>query len=739
MSISDKTKILSSIEAEEFIGRNDELDLLLRHAKGLGDSRGLLALSAPGLGLTELLRQFYDQLFYEQGEVIPFYFRIDKRDQTAKQMSVRFLQSFLRQTVAFRRNDPTILKSSADICELGELSMPSDGYWIDRLVETCSSAGKLNDDNSFIRQALSAPLRAASHSAESVVIIDDFENAEHLTNGFDLVEELKSIYRLSNVPFIFAGKRRFVFNALQTGRSKLNEIDRLDLKPLNFADSGELIESYSGAREVKISDQTRDLIAEQFGGNPSFFKIIINQASERSIPLDSFQSVEDIYTNELFGGKIKGFYDSLFDSITIDIEIQKQLIGLLYNSFTVEKEKTPIEFWRNHLDLGSREFYRVMRLLNTNEIIRQTSNLVEMMAENEILCDYITARFRLEIRGDVRPLVIAESISKFLKRAPRTMAAFYRSKTAIGLRGLISVFNNQKTPLSLLDYAIFKDRHKGEETEKILESACAEPETIELPQIVYTANTVSLYSPIGKLTETERSAVALGFESAEYKDENEVVWIAAEIDSKLEAAADLTSFWCDRLEMVALVCDFKRFRLWLVAPEGFSPEALEVLNERNAIGSSKQQVKLLAKFLDAEDAIENRFSPNEYEIVLPMGDDTELIAASALEDIARRHSVKPKAINQIKTALVEACINATEHSHSPDQKIYQKFSVEDDKILITISNRGLRFKGKKVTEINTDEGRRGWGINLMNSLMDEVKFETVDDGTRISMTKYVKK
>ena len=88
--------------------------------------------------------------------------------------------------------------------------------------------------------------------------------------------------------------------------------------------------------------------------------------------------------------------------------------------------------------------------------------------------------------------------------------------------------------------------------------------------------------------------------------------------------------------------------------------------------------------------------------------------------------------------MVEACINATEHSLSPDRKIYQKFTVEDDRIIITISNRGLRLADKKATEVAPAEGRRGWGLKLMKNLMDEVKFEQTDDGTRISMTKYLK-
>jgi serine/threonine-protein kinase RsbW len=121
-----------------------------------------------------------------------------------------------------------------------------------------------------------------------------------------------------------------------------------------------------------------------------------------------------------------------------------------------------------------------------------------------------------------------------------------------------------------------------------------------------------------------------------------------------------------------------------------------------------------------------------------MGDDTELIAAQTVEEIAKRHNFPQKAINQIKTALVEACINAVEHSLSPDRKIYQKFAVESDRIDITVSNRGLRLADAKVTHAAPTGGRRGWGLTLMKGLMDEVTVERVDDGTRIRMTKFLK-
>jgi serine/threonine-protein kinase RsbW len=136
---------------------------------------------------------------------------------------------------------------------------------------------------------------------------------------------------------------------------------------------------------------------------------------------------------------------------------------------------------------------------------------------------------------------------------------------------------------------------------------------------------------------------------------------------------------------------------------------------------------------------------NEFLMVMPMGEDNELIAAGTVEHIARRLTFQPAAINQIKTAIVEACINASEHSYSPDRKIYQRFRVESDKLVITISSRGIVptnvGSGKASTirpENDEAEERRGWGLKLIRTLMDEVEFERVDEGTSLRMTKYLR-
>ena len=125
-----------------------------------------------------------------------------------------------------------------------------------------------------------------------------------------------------------------------------------------------------------------------------------------------------------------------------------------------------------------------------------------------------------------------------------------------------------------------------------------------------------------------------------------------------------------------------------------------------------------------------------------------MIFARAVEQIARRLNFRPEAINQIRHAVVEACINASEHSLSPDQKLYQRLRVEDDKLVIVISSRGIVPAGVDVqngTRSPADEsqdiatGQRGWGLNIIKTLMDEVEFERVDDGTSLRMTKFLRK
>jgi serine/threonine-protein kinase RsbW len=337
--------------------------------------------------------------------------------------------------------------------------------------------------------------------------------------------------------------------------------------------------------------------------------------------------------------------------------------------------------------------------------------------------DCFAARAKLDSAHEPRAKIIGDAILEYTERAPKLMNRHYRSLASIDVRSLLASFDGREVPLAFIDYARYKAEIKGRRdvTAEQIESG----EKFALPKIVFAAHGAHFYPQISEIADTESTAVGMGFNGNE-----KIVWIAAEVDSKLEADAELAEFCCDRIEMIGVAAGFASFRLWLIAPEGFDDEARELLAERNAIGSSRKQVQMLREYLSGDARSQ---ASESYELVIPMGDDTEIVAAQTLEVIAERHGFSGKAINQMKTALVEACINAAEHSLSPDRKTSVSVGFSQGELTIAVANRGIRLPDKQATTKSGE--RRGWGLKLIESLMDAVTIEPRDDGTRLVMKK----
>lgn len=719
-------KILAAHTADDFVGRSRELERLV--ALAAGTTTAIVA-GAPGVGVTELLKQAFDHLFKEQTAVIPFYFALNFSGETAEQTARRFLHQFLLQTVAFRRGDETVLNWFPDIWELAELAVPADGHWVDRLVSKFGQAQPATDNESLVRTCLSAPVRAAAAGARVFVMIDDAHAAAQSEAAARVLHEIENIFCGSDVPFVLAGLRRFAFDSLKG--------TRVEIEPLPFGDIATIVEKEAERYSVRINDETRDLIANQLGANLDFVRFLFQSSAEKHEHLDSFLHVQKAYAQEIFGGRIRRYYDAIIDRIAPAEDLQNSIISLLDVTATVGAKQLSTESWLKRLAVTEREFNRILDLLNIHEMVRVTSGRVEAMDAHVALTDYVASRFKLEVAGENRAALFGQCVAAYLKRAPRIMASYYRRLAALNLRDLLSAFSLQQVPLALLDYGVFADLYKGLPDEEIIDGLDREADLVQLPQIVYTASAADLYKPLAELSERERTAVALGFQEGKYSDEDEVVWVVAEIDSKLEAPRELAEFWCERLEMAAVMCNFAQHKIWLIAPEGFTPDAMEMLGTRGAYGSSRRQVGYLRHFLLSQGQIAETAAAEEYEVIVPMDDENEMIAAHTLEEIARRHNVSAKAINQIKTAMLEASINASEHSLSPDRRIRQKFHFREDRITITISNRGLRLTDRKPPTEPETQARRGWGLKLIEKLMDEVKIEQTDDGTSISMTKFL--
>jgi serine/threonine-protein kinase RsbW len=748
-------RILGRVPPEEFVGRADELQQILRHAAHDLDARALLLLLAPAAGVSELLRQAYDQLFGQRGPVIPIYFALTRNDRTASSAARQFLNTFLQQFIAFRRNDPSLNDASPTVSDLLEMAAPSDYEWIERLVAAVERARGAGDERALIRLCLSAPQRASAQGSRAYVMLDGVQLTEQLSGEVSLGAEIVEVFMRSNSGFVLAGLRRQILDLVHGVRGGFDETRIIRLERLNDADARALVEHIAGRGRVAINEQTRDLIVQQFSGSPFFITALVQAARDRNTALTSYLNCQQLYVDEVMGGRINRHFGAVLEEIAPSGATRRALIRLLYETTSGAKGRSQVEIWRKKLGLEEKQFRQVTHALHVHELITLNADFVEVGDSSSVWGDYLLTRYRMEVEASPRALVVAETLLDVLKRAPQTMARHYRREAALGLRDLLTRFNCQRVPASLLHYDRFSHSYKGMAADEMAVHLDAETDLIRLPQIVHAASCTAFNSQAQPAPDEERCAVAHGFDAGNYTDANEVVWVAAEIDSKLEAGRGLTEMWCDRLAGLARSCGFNRVRLWLVAPEGFSADASLLLAEREAYGSSRQQLELLTARINADLSAPRRDeapAPDEFELAIPMGDDTELIAAHTVEQIARRIDFQPEAINQIKTALIEACINATEHSLSPDRKIYQRFRVESDRLIVTVSSRGVILpnvnngQGENANQQNNGNNagesakeRRGWGLKLIRTLMDEVEFERVDDGTRLRMTKYLKK
>ena len=129
-----------------------------------------------------------------------------------------------------------------------------------------------------------------------------------------------------------------------------------------------------------------------------------------------------------------------------------------------------------------------------------------------------------------------------------------------------------------------------------------------------------------------------------------------------------------------------------------------------------------------------------FSLVLPINSESELVAVRALEQIATYTELDEDSIDKVKMALIEACINAGEHSQSYEKKIRIYFTVYSEAIEIRVEDRGQSFdpvevQSRIVREADPLSQKRGRGLVLIKEMMDEVRFEKTDIGTRLYMVK----
>jgi len=118
------------------------------------------------------------------------------------------------------------------------------------------------------------------------------------------------------------------------------------------------------------------------------------------------------------------------------------------------------------------------------------------------------------------------------------------------------------------------------------------------------------------------------------------------------------------------------------------------------------------------------------ELAVPSRSGLERVAMDAAAAVAKLMGFSEDRIEDLRTAVEEACMNAIEHGNKEDNsiKVLVELIADDSKLQVDIHDRGTGIQGKiQKPDIEAKmagkQTARGWGLFLIQNLMDEVEFD----------------
>lgn len=134
------------------------------------------------------------------------------------------------------------------------------------------------------------------------------------------------------------------------------------------------------------------------------------------------------------------------------------------------------------------------------------------------------------------------------------------------------------------------------------------------------------------------------------------------------------------------------------------------------------------------------------ELQLPNILGSEKVAIKNAVTIAQKMGFSPDRIEDLKTALAEACINAIEHGNKFDanSKVGVTFAADDASLQVVVHDNGNGIDSNKIPKkFIAEDGlpqRRGYGVFLIRNLVNEFSYENrTGEGNKVKMLIHLNK
>jgi hypothetical protein len=270
------------------------------------------------MGKTEIFKRVVNRLFFEQespedihASVVPVYFKFEDTATDPRSFAADYLENFIRWYAGFRLRLPDVTsKKSVSSQEL-------EGFIQSRMEITPAFQEALDlyrvvrNDETFnlpAKKALQLPRTVTDwEDSTAVMFLDEFQNTRLPQYNFDVVGHMQDAVESPTCPHFVTGSAMSILANEILGRGSLfGRFQSHPIGPLTEYWGNELALRSAEYYKADVPEEMAPVVASRCGGNPFYITAVIQQSVEQGKPLLDEQRINEILAVDLSSGFIWG-------------------------------------------------------------------------------------------------------------------------------------------------------------------------------------------------------------------------------------------------------------------------------------------------------------------------------------------------------------------------------------------------------------------------------------------------
>jgi hypothetical protein len=337
------------------------------------------------IGKTEVLKKLYNELFWEQNEVVPIYITFEELSRESRQFAMQYLTFFLSQYMGFKLKDVNLIKKTRKLDDIighiKEFAREQNNHGLLRLLDSVNSVITDNKDTwPILNCAIWAPRRVSEDNEEPIfVMLDEFQHVIEIRNenGGDpnALGKYQHAVEYRRCPHLVTGSAVTLLTKDIIGRGALFGRFRAQyIRGLEGYYVLELCQKLSKHHNVEVNPEMAAEIARRTGGNPFYIQCIFEGAVFLNENLDNIESVNRVIAYELTEGAIwSELYRQLnyYFSTINEFGITKNIFyfATRYQDEKIDPKK--IASSMSHWDVDERKVRDVLLSLSRADLIEE--------------------------------------------------------------------------------------------------------------------------------------------------------------------------------------------------------------------------------------------------------------------------------------------------------------------------------------------------------------------------------